>query len=105
MRGILKRFADLPWAAIALGAKEKRFSDGKKVIRLVHFPPPFQEVDPCTRSHVGLVVQGSLEIEFAHSTIRFQEGDALSIPGGDITAHRAIVTEDVILFLVEPAEE
>ncbi len=102
MNDILKRFADLPWDEIAPGAREKRFADANQTIRLVQFSPPFQETEFCTKEHVGFVVSGEFAIEFADSRVQFREGDALSIPAGSASAHRAIVTHEVTLFLVEP---
>lgn len=102
MNVVLKRFADLPWVEIAPGARVKGFTDANQTIRLVHFSPPFQELEPCTKAHVGFVVSGEFAIEFTDSRVQFREGDALSIPAGPATAHRAIITQEVILFLVEP---
>lgn len=102
MNDVLKRFADLPWIDIAPRAREKRFNDANQTIRLVQFSPPFVEIVPCTKAHIGFVVSGEFAIEFTDSLVYFHEGDALSIPGGPATAHRAIITEEVTLFLVEP---
>ena len=102
MKNVLKRFADLPWVEVAPGAREKRFTDAHQTIRLVQFSPPFQEIDSCTKAHVGFVVRGEFAIEFTDSRVQFREGDGLSIPTGPATAHHAIVTQEVTLFLVEP---
>jgi mannose-6-phosphate isomerase-like protein (cupin superfamily) len=102
MNDVLKRFADLPWVEVAPGAREKRFTDANQTIRLVQFSPPFQELTPCTKAHVGFVVSGEFAIEFTDSRVDFREGDALSIPAGPATAHRAIITQNVTLFLVDP---
>lgn len=103
MNDVRKRFADVPWVDIAPGAREKRFTDGNHAIRLVQFSPPFREVEPCTKAHVGFVVSGEFTIEFADKLVQFREGDGLSIPAGLATAHRAIVTQEVTLFLVDPS--
>ncbi len=102
MNDVLKRFADLPWVEIAPGAKEKRFTEANQTIRLVQFSPPFQETDACAKAHVGFVVSGEFSIEFSDFRVQFREGDALSIPAGSASAHRAIVTQELTLFLVEP---
>ncbi len=102
MKDVLKRFADLPWVEIAPGAREKRFNEANQTIRLVQFSPPFQETEPCTKAHVGFVTSGKFAIEFTDSHVVFHEGDALSIPAGPATAHGAIVTQEVTLFLIEP---
>ncbi|WP_442511863.1 phosrestin [Novipirellula sp. SH528] len=101
MNDALIRFADLPWIEIAPGAREKRFTDATQVLRLVQFSPPFQESEPCIKAHVGFVVSGEFSVEFTDSSVHFREGDALSITAGPATAHRAIVTQEVTLFLVE----
>lgn len=103
MKGVVKRFAHLTWTEIAPGAKEKRLIDGDHIFRLVQFSPPFQEVEHCLRAHVGYVVRGDLEIEFANSNVQCHEGDALCIPAGIEFAHRAIVNTEVTLFLIESA--
>jgi quercetin dioxygenase-like cupin family protein len=103
MSDVLKRFADLPWCEVAPGANEKRFAEANQTIRLVQFSPPFREDQPCTKPHIGFVVSGEFAIEFVGSRVQFREGDAFSIPAGPATAHRAIITREVTLFLVEPA--
>tara|TARA_R110002111_G_scaffold122679_1_gene186426 strand:- start:85 stop:405 length:321 start_codon:yes stop_codon:yes gene_type:complete len=104
MNDVFKRLADLPWIEIASLAREKRFADVKQTIRLVEFSPLFQEIEPCAKAHVGFVVSGESGIEFNNSRLDFSEGDALSIPPGAATAHQAIVTQEVILFLVESTQ-
>lgn len=95
-------FSDLPWIQAAPGARHKvRERDGRRV-RLVEFTQEFVEADWCEKGHIGLVVEGELEIDFAGRSERFLAGDALFIGAGAGDKHKArSVTPTVLLFLVE----
>lgn len=55
----------------------------------------------CERPHFGLVINGSVEIEFQDRSIVFNKADAIAIPGGMKHKHRLIKTEYAELFLLE----
>lgn len=95
-------FANAPWEPIAIGARQKRVETADSVLRLVELSPGFVEGDWCRKAHVGYVVSGSLAIEFRDGLLRYREGDGLGIRAGEESEHKAVVTEAVTLFLVEP---
>jgi quercetin dioxygenase-like cupin family protein len=56
----------------------------------------------CTRGHVGTILSGRFEIEFAGGTEVFVEGDGVDIPPGESHRHRArALTETVLALFVE----
>jgi hypothetical protein len=122
-------FAAIPWIESAPGARYKMFKHEGKQIRLVEFRRKFVEPDWCRKGHIGYILEGQLEVEFADvastlcgqvsppdrapasepgcqvrtpdSTI-FVAGDGVFIPAGEIHKHKArAVTEVVRLVLVE----
>lgn len=90
------------WNDVANSVREKRVETLNSTIRIVEFSPGFVERDWCQKAHVGYVISGKLKIQFRNSELRYQEGDGISIDAGAEREHRAIVTEVVTLFLVEP---
>jgi quercetin dioxygenase-like cupin family protein len=77
--------------------------DGRQ-IRVVEFAPGFREADWCSKLHVGYVLSGQMEVEFANGIEVFSIGDALMIAAGDV--HRVRVMDGPVrLFLVEETEE
>jgi quercetin dioxygenase-like cupin family protein len=95
-------FAEIAWTHIASGAREKRVETAKSVMRIVEFSPGFLERDWCQNAHVGYVIEGNFAIQFHDSVLQYQEGDGICINAGTESEHKAVVTEVVTLFLVEP---
>ncbi len=91
----------IPWLDIAPGAGEKRFACNGTVIRLLEFSPPFVEHDWCIKPHAGYVVDGRFSIQFRDRKESFATGDGILIYAGDSNAHKAVVDQLVVLFLVE----
>lgn len=99
----LIRFADLPWEEIAPGAREKATQRDGKTVRLLQLDPGFKEIEWCRRQHLGLVIEGSLEVAFANHVVTYQEGDAITIAAGESNRHRAVVGDvAVTMFLIDP---
>lgn len=95
-------FDSLAWQAAMPGARYKVFSDGHRQMRLLELTAEFVEPDWCEKGHVGIVLQGELEIDFDGTIVRYQEGDGLFIPQGGASKHKArAVTPAVQLFLVD----
>jgi hypothetical protein len=95
-------FSRLDWVDAAPGARYKACErDGRK-LRLVEFTPEFSEVDWCRNGHVGIVLEGELEIDFGGRIELFRAGDVLSIAAGNADRHKArSLTPRVVLFLVD----
>ena len=67
------------------GAKYKVFQQGNRRLRLVEFTKGFTEPHWCTKGHIGYVLEGELDIDFAGDVVRFSAGDGLFIPEGQET--------------------
>ena len=121
-------FAAMPWVEAAAGARFKVFKHEEKQIRLLEFTKSLrakrsnQEPDWCRKGHIGYILEGELEVEFADvawascpctkepSTgkmpvgrlVTFKAGDGVFIPAGETHQHKArAVTEVARLVLVE----
>ncbi len=96
-------FTDQEWEPAMNGtARLKRIVRGGKVFRLVEMTPASQHPDWCETGHVGMIVEGALEIAFDKKTIRLAAGDALSIPHGAADRHRPrALTDRALMFLIE----
>ena len=87
-------FDSLEWQNGIYGARSKVFFGGAKQLRLLEFTSEFIEPEWCEKGHMGLVVQGELEIDFQGHLVRYPQGSGIFIPAGSITPK-------VLLFLVE----
>ena len=95
-------FDSMTWQSHRPGARYKLHRQGSRQIRLVEFLS--EEVDPqwCSKGHIGLVLAGSLEIDFGRKTVSYSEGDGIFIPSGPSTSHRAnSIIPGTRLLLVE----
>jgi len=95
------RFEDLPWQECAPGVRHKVVQRDQQLLRLVEYasgmPPHW-----CERGHVGQILEGTMEIEFASGTWTFEPGDGVDIPEGGAHRHRArILSEHVLAIFVE----
>jgi len=98
-------FEKMRWVEKASGAREKAIEVGGTRVRLVEFTDQFDEKDWCAKRHIGIVLEGSMSIEFEGRTVEYGKGDGLVIAGGDGSKHKARVAKGgrVILFLIEDA--
>ena len=95
-------FDSLEWQAPMPGTRFKVFSDGLKQLRLVEFTSEFVEPQWCEKGHIGIVLQGELEIDFHGRHVHYPEGAGIFISPAN--GHKArSVTPRVLLFLVEDA--
>jgi quercetin dioxygenase-like cupin family protein len=96
-------FASMDWAVAAPGARFKAIDRDGSRVRLLEFTPQFVETDWCRKGHIGVVLEGVLEIDFSGLAERFEAGQALFIPPGEAGKHKAhALSERVLLFVVEP---
>ena len=95
-------FDTLEWQSPLPGARFKTYRADEKQIRLVEFTSEFVEPHWCERGHIGLVLEGILEVDFRGQVITYRKGDGLFIPPGAPSGHKArSVTPLVRLVLVE----
>jgi mannose-6-phosphate isomerase-like protein (cupin superfamily) len=93
-------FAEIEWIDSAIGLRVKTFETDGKQLRLAEFSRNFQETDWCEKSHIGYVIAGEIEIDFAGRAEIFKQGDGIFICPGKKHKARAM-SEITRLFLVE----
>ena len=98
-------FTGLKWDESAPGIRSKSFiRDGKK-IRLLELRKDLEHPEWCETGHIGFIVKGEIEIEFADKTILFSKGDGLIIASGKDEKHiPKPVSDTVVMFLVEDVD-
>ncbi len=102
MKDYIILFDALPWETPAPGVRTKSFDQGEKKLRLVEFTQEFTEQEWCTKAHIGLVLEGEMEVNFNGVIRRYKAGDGLLIPKGEQHRHRHHATiRTTKLFLVE----
>jgi len=94
-------FERLPWVPWSEGVRHKIVDQHGTRVRLVEYlksmPPHW-----CERRHVGILLEGHMEIDFDAHTHSYHPGDAIYIPGGEMHRHRArIMTHKTVVFYVE----
>ncbi len=95
-------FEQLEWESPVTGVQQKVYSDGNQRLRLLRFDDQFKEEDWCTRGHIGLVLEGSMTIDFNGVIKQYQKGDGLWIEAGEASKHKAAIEKgqyvELILF-------
>ena len=95
-------FDSITWTVPMPGARFKAYKQNGRQLRLVEFSREFVEPDWCTRGHIGILLEGKLEIDFSGIIVTFKPGDGLFIPAGEKGKHMAkAVTGVARLLLVE----
>lgn len=96
-----ERFDELPWIEPAEGVRHKVFDQDGKRLRLVEYSRRMPE-HWCEKGHYGIVLSGSLEIEFNSTREMYAEGDAVFLPDGAEHRHKArLLSDTATLFFVE----
>lgn len=92
----------LEWQSPLPGARFKAYRDGGRQVRLLEFTDSFVEPTWCEKGHIGVVLEGELEIDFHGEAIRYRTGDAIFIRASAHAGHKArSLTPVVRLFVVE----
>ncbi len=95
-------FESMAWELPAVGVRFKAYEQGEKKLRLVEFAKEFVEPDWCTKGHIGLILEGEMEIDFDGDVILFKAGDGVFIPAGEEHKHKGrVLTDTVKAILVE----
>jgi len=95
-------FSELEWETSPSNARSKTIIRGNKKIRLVELPKHLDHPDWCETGHVGLVLEGKLEIKFETDSIIYIKGDGILISEGCKEKHiPKPISNKVILFLTE----
>lgn len=102
MESFKVQFEQIEWRDALHGARFKAYRDGARQLRLLELTPEFTDKQWCERGHVGIVLQGELEIDFQGRVVNYPEGSGIFITAGAANAHKAkAVSSAVLLFLVE----
>ena len=95
-------FESMEWESPAVGVRFKASEQDGKKLRLVEFTKDFVEPDWCTKGHVGLFLEGQMEIDFDGKVIEFGPGDGVFIPAGEEHKHKGrVIAHKVKVILVE----
>ena len=103
MNDFLVSFKSMKWQNTSPGIRYKEYIKDNQRIRLVEFSEQFNEVDWCTKGHVGYVIEGKISINFSGRIIDFKSGDGLFISEGEGNKHKGSVGkgEKALLILFE----
>ena len=97
-------FGSLQWQEPLPGLRFKVHRLGGKQLRLVELTSVFVEPQWCEKGHIGVVLDGTLEIDFRGRLVSYPEGTGIFIPPGPVSGHKArSLTPVVRLVLVEDA--
>ena len=95
-------FKSIPWEKPATGVRFKAYEQDTKRLRLVEFTKEFVELDWCVNGHIGLILEGQMEIDFDGEVLVVNPGDGVFIPPGEEHKHKArLFTDKVRAILVE----
>ena len=95
-------FESLEWEAPAGGVRFKAHTQDGKRLRLVEFGKEFVEPDWCRNGHIGLILEGQMEIDCNGQVIALNPGDGVFIPPGEEHRHKGrVLTDKVRAILVE----
>ncbi len=83
-------FDDLKWESPMAGVRHKVVEYKGRRLRLVEYS---DEMEPhwCIRGHVGVILDGQMEIEFDSGVVVFGKNDGVFIPDGEKARHRGRV--------------
>ena len=71
-------FDDIEWTSPASGARFKSYVANGKQLRLLELSKEFIEPDWCDKGHIGLVLEGSLQVDFQGQLVTYKVGDGVS---------------------------
>lgn len=93
----------LAWTSPVPNMRAKAIEHGDARFRIVEFAAGFAEPEWCARAHRGLVLDGTLVVDFDGGSLEIEAGAALDIPAGEAHRHRARPAGALVrLFLVDP---
>ena len=95
-------FESIPWETPAAGVRFKAYEKAGRRLRLVEFSREFVEPDWCQSGHIGMVLEGRLEVDFDGDVVMLNPGDGVFIPPGGQHRHKGRAVSDVVrMVLVE----
>jgi quercetin dioxygenase-like cupin family protein len=98
-------FDGIAWVSPMAGVRFKAFVRDGRRIRLIEYSKSFIEQDWCPRGHIGYVLEGEFEIDFADGCLRYKPGDGIFLPAGEACKHKARMISDAVrVVLVEDVQ-
>ena len=95
-------FDSIEWESPMAGVRFKAFVHNGRRLRLVEFSREFVEPDFCCAGHIGMILEGRMEIDFDGKVIEYAPGDGVFIPPGEEHKHKGtVLTDTVTAILVE----
>jgi mannose-6-phosphate isomerase-like protein (cupin superfamily) len=94
-------FDSIPWESPMEGLRFRAVGEKGRQVRLVEYTA---DMDPhwCDKGHVGMVLEGTVEIEFPGETLVFESGAGVFIPSGQEHCHKArVISGPVRALFVE----
>lgn len=92
-------FDAIEWQTSESGARSKIAMLESGQMRLLEFGRDLEHPQWCESGHVGYVLEGELEIEFADGTWTLKAGDGVSIADGSDHKHRPRAISDMVRLL------
>lgn len=80
-------FPEMEWRPGEVNPQERKKLAATGAARMLEFAPGFADPQWCRNGHIGLVLEGTLALEFERETLRLNPGDGFSIDPA--TPHRA----------------
>lgn len=93
-------FDSLEWAISGNHARYKEIRNRAQVAQLIELTKGYS-MEGCTNGHAGMVLKGSVRVEFKDSVETFRAGDAFMIEKGAHDKHKMIANEEgatILLF-------
>ncbi|MBU8922148.1 MAG: hypothetical protein KOO63_10060 [Bacteroidales bacterium] len=98
MRDYRVLFDDLEWESPMPGVRHKVVDHGGNRLRLVEYSDQM-ELHWCNRGHVGIILDGRMEIEFDSGIFVYSKDDGVFIPDGEEHRHRGRVLSGTMTAL------
>ncbi len=94
----------MTWQTPLSGIKSKSVQQHDQQLRLVEYK---KNLAPhwCSKGHMGMILEGEMQVEFADEKVLFKKGDGVMIPSGEKHRHKAVILTDVVkaVFVEEAA--
>ncbi|HAM50905.1 MAG TPA: hypothetical protein DCP92_09540 [Nitrospiraceae bacterium] len=88
-------FEKVEWKSPVKGMRYKSFCHNNRQLRLVEYTKNMP-LHWCEKGHIGYVLEGQIEIEYANKTITYETGDGIFIPNGREHRHKGKALTDMV---------
>jgi hypothetical protein len=91
-------FEAIDWESPIRGMRQKIYKLGHQQLRMVEYSRELP-AHWCEKGHIGYVLQGQIDIEFAHERQVYSSGDGVFIPNGPEHKHKGTVISDTVTIV------